>query len=45
MSWNLKPPASLEAFLEIASLAGGLPFVGSDGRSAAYNDGGHVISA
>ena len=44
MSWNLKPPASLEAFLEIASLAGGLPCFGSDGRSAAYNDGGHVIS-
>ena len=44
MSWNLKPPASLEAFLEIAWLAGGLPFVGSDRGNAAHNLGGHVIS-
>ncbi len=45
MPWNLKTPASLEAFLEMASLVGGLPFIGSDRARAADNPGSDVISA
>ncbi|UXN58502.1 DUF924 family protein [Phyllobacterium zundukense] len=44
MSWNLKPPASLEAFVEIASMAGGLPFVEADRGRAARNYADHATS-
>ncbi|MBB3237330.1 DUF924 family protein [Phyllobacterium endophyticum] len=44
MSWKVKTPASPEAFLEIAWLAGGLPFAQADRGRTARNHAGHAIS-
>ncbi|TXR49538.1 DUF924 family protein [Phyllobacterium endophyticum] len=44
MSWKVKTPASPEAFLEIAWLAGGLPFAKADRARTARNHAGHAIS-